>query len=255
MTLRRLAIFAAISATITAAVTVAVFAQGQPANDPGAQALAMIQEAQRNYRAAVKDYTCVFVNKENLVKGKPGEDQIIQMKFREQPFSVAMKWVGPKQMTGQEAVFVQGKNENKLRVQSKGILGVAGFVSIPTDDPRVKQSSRHTIHEAGIGNLIDTTAKHWDFDRRSGKTHFRINEFEFDGRRCYRVETIRTEKLPQFYCFRSVMFLEKNSKYPLRNENYDWPVQGGPPEGELLEAFSYTGLQFNQNLTDKDFDR
>lgn len=250
MTLRRLLVVS-LFAMVAAA---AALAQGQPAADAGAQAYAMILEAQRNYRAAIKDYTCVFVNKENL-KGKPGEDQIIQMKFREQPFSVAMKWLGPKQMAGQEAVYVHGKYDNKLRVQSKGILGVAGFVSIATDDPRVKQSSRHTIHEAGIGNLIDSTAKHWDADRRLGKTHFRINEFEFDGRRCYRVETIRTEKLPQFYCYRSVIYLEKNSKYPLRNENYDWPVQGGPPEGELLEAFSYTNLQFNQNLTDKDFDR
>lgn len=231
-----------------------VSAQAPQQADPADQAMAWIKEAQRNYQTAIKDYTCMFVSKEN-VKGRQGEDQFIQLKFRQTPFSVAMKWVGPARMAGQEVCYVQGKNNNKLRVHSKGILGVAGFVNVDTDDPRVREQSRHTIQEAGIGNLIDSTVKNWELDKRMGKSVTRIAEFDFDNRRCYRVETVRTEKLPQFYSYRSVIYLEKNSKYPLRNENYDWPVQGGDPNGALMESFSYTGLQFNVGLTDRDFDK
>jgi hypothetical protein len=224
------------------------------APDPAAQAYAWIKEAQRNYQTAIKDYTCTFVARENL-KGRMNEDQFMQLKFRQAPFSVSMKWLGPNRLAGQEVVFVQGKNANKLRVQSKGILGVAGFVAVDVDDPRVREQSRHTIYETGIGNLIDSTVKSWETDKKTGKAVTRVAEFDFDNRRCYRVETVRTERLPQLYCYRSVIFLEKNSKYPLRNENYAWPVQGGPPDGELLESFSYTNLQFNVGLTDRDFDK
>ncbi len=222
--------------------------------DPAAQAYAYIKEAQRNYQTVVKDYTCVFVSRENL-KGRMNEDQFMQLKFRAAPFSVSMKWLGPNRLAGQEVVFVQGKNANKLRVQSKGILGVAGFVAVDTDDPRVREHSRHTIHETGIGNLIDSTVKSWDLDKKTGKAVTKIAEFDFDNRRCYRIETTRTERLPQVYCYRSVIFLEKNSKYPLRNENYAWPVAGGAPDGDLMESFSYTNLQFNVGLTDRDFDK
>jgi hypothetical protein len=224
------------------------------APDPAAQAYAWIKDAQRNYQTAVKDYTCVFVSRENL-KGRANEDQFMAFKFRQAPFSVSMKWLGPQRLAGQEVAFVQGKNQNKLKVQSKGILGVAGFVAVDPEDPRVREQSRHTIYEAGIGNLIESTVRSWDFDKRSGKAVTRINEAEFDKRACYRIETIRTERLPQFYSYRSVIYLEKNSKYPIRNENYNWPVQGGDPNGELMEMFSYTGLQFNVGLADRDFDR
>jgi hypothetical protein len=224
------------------------------APDSAAQAYAWIKEAQRNYQTVVKDYTCIFVTKE-VLKARGSDDQFMQLKFRQTPFSVSMKWLGPPRLAGQEVVFVNGKNNNKLRVQSKGILGVAGFVAVDADDPRVREQSRHTIHETGIGHLIDSTIKSWDNDKRTGKSVTRISEVEFDKRHCYRIETIRPERQPQSYAHRSVIFLEKNSKYPLRNENYTWPVPGGNPEGELMESFSYTSLQFNVGLTDRDFDR
>jgi hypothetical protein len=225
--------------------------------DDATQALTWILEAQRNYRAAVRDYSCVFVAHENMNgKGGGGEDQIIHMKFRQQPFSVNMVWARPQSMAGQEVSYVQGKNENKLRVKNQGLLKVVGFMSIAVNDPRAKQTSRHTIEEAGIGHLIDRTVQNWSFDRNAvGKAVTKIEDYKFDGRECWRIETVHLAKLPQFYSYRGVIYLEKNSKYPLRNENYHWPVPGGNPQGELMESFSYTGLQFNKGLKDADFDR
>ena len=95
--------------------------------DSLAQALGFIREAKRNYQTSVRDYTCIFVTKE-VFKGKPADDQYIQMKFRQAPFSVSMKWLRPASTAGQEVVYVHGKNNNQLRVHNKGILGVAGFV-------------------------------------------------------------------------------------------------------------------------------
>jgi hypothetical protein len=65
----------------------------------------------------------------------------------------------------------------------------------------------------------------------------------------------RVEKNPSFYCHRTVVYLEKESKMPIRLENYDWPRQGGPAGGELLEMFGYVNLQFNIGLKDADFVR
>ena len=221
--------------------------------DDAPRAYQYIQEAIRNYQM-VRDYSCMFVAHENL-PGKKGEDQIIEMKFRQQPFSVYMKWARPKSMEGQEVAFVDGKNGNNLRVRNPGLLKVAGFMAIDLDDKRTLEHSRHTIREAGIGVLIDRTARSWQFDRETGKAVTQISAYKFDDKECYRIETTHLARLPQFYSYRGVIYLEKTSKLPIRTENYNWPVPGGNPGGDLLEVFSYTGIRWNTGLKDSDFDR
>ena len=214
--------------------------------------IAMLQEAKRNY-GAVKDYTCTLVSQER-VHGQLGEENYIQLKLKTQPFSVYMRWMGPKSLVGQEAAFVLGKNDNKMRVKSNALLVKAvGFVSIDVNDPRVLKHSRHTILETGIGNMIDQSIVQWEKERPLGKTKVDIREYNYAKRDCYRIELTRTEQNPVFTAFRTVTFLEKVSKLPIRVENYDWPRQGGPVGGDLLEMFSYVNLQFNTDLKDAEF--
>jgi hypothetical protein len=214
-------------------------------------ALAFMYEARRNY-TAVKDYTCTLISRESI-KGELKEESVAVMKFRPQPFSVYMRWLAPTSQRGQEVAYVHGKNANKMRVQSKGILKIAGFVSIDVNDPRVMEHSRHTILEAGLGHLIQSTIRNWEIERKVGKTDCRIAEYTYDNRRCYRIENTRLERRPEFYAYRSVIYLDKESKLPIRSESYDWPRPGGTPTGDLLETYSFIDLRFNVGLTDKDF--
>ena len=116
-------------------------------------------------------------------------------------------------------------------------------------------SFRHTIYEAGVGNLIEQTIKHWTMERQLGKTEVKMAEYTCNDRRAIRIETRRAEHLPQFYCHRSVLYVDSETKLPLRTENYDWPRAGGPAEGELLEMFSYFDVRLNVGLTEQDFNK
>src|SRR5208282_4484984 len=102
----------------------------------------------------IRDYTCTLIKQER-VAGKLQPENIIAVKFRNQPFSVYMKWSAPRESLGQEVCYVQGRNNNMMRVHASGVLGMAGFMSIDPRDPKVMQNSRHTIYEAGLGNLIE----------------------------------------------------------------------------------------------------
>ena len=214
------------------------------------QAIAWMQEAKRNY-TAVKDYTCMLVSQEN-VNGKLLDANYIQLKMKTEPFSVHMRWAAPEKNKGQEVAFVLGKNNNKMRVKS-GFLGPL-WLSIDPNDKRVTQHSRHNILEAGIGNMIDQTVIQWDKDRKIGKTNVKTAVFLCNGKTCHKVELTRMVK-DSAYCHRTVIYLEKDSKLPIRLDNYDWPRDGGPAGGDLLESFSYVNLEFNVGLKDADFNK
>jgi hypothetical protein len=215
------------------------------------QPLMMIAEARKAY-LQVNDYQCILISQER-VKGKLLPECIIQMTFRKNPFSVHMKWLGPKEEAGQEVCFVQGRNQNKMRVLPAGFAKGFGWTSIDLNDPRVMQHSRHTLSEAGFGNLIERCAKCWEAERLLGKTQVQMADYEYNKQRCLRIETVHTAKDPSFYCYRSVIYFDNKTWLPVRMECYDWPHAGGPPEGELLECFSYVNLQFNLNPPDTVF--
>lgn len=211
----------------------------------------LLSKAQQTY-TRVKDYTCTLVKQEQ-VGGKVQPEHVIEMKFRQQPFSVYMKWNGPRAMNGQEVSFVAGRNDNMMRVRSPGILRAVGFVSIHPRDPRAVEQSRHTIVEAGIGNLIARCLNDWQKERNMNRTQVRVADYMFNKRPCTRLEIVQTEVDPKSYCYRTVMYLDKQTTLPVRIECYDWPQQGGPAGGELLEVYSYVNMRFNTGLTDSDF--
>jgi len=217
------------------------------------QPIAWLSEAKRNF-GVVKDYSCLLVSQER-VKGVLLEQNTIEFKSRAEPFSISMRWLGPDKYKNQEVAFVAGKNNNKMRVKSNFLgSGIIGFVTLDPNDPRVLQHSRHTILEAGLANMIEQNLQHWQVARNGNKTKVTVGESKYDKRDCIRVEVTALDRSAASYCCRSVIYLEKESKIPIRIENYDWP-RDGVPAGDLLEMFSYVGLRFNTGVRDEEFNK
>ena len=211
-------------------------------------------EAKRNF-TAVQDYTCTLTKREK-VNGVLSDEHIMEAKFRTQPYSVYMRWLAPSKFYGQEVAFVAGRNNNKMRVHSKGLIkGAIGFVSLDINDHRVLELSRHTIYEAGIGNLIDQSIKYVETEKQIGKARVNITDVKFDNRPCLRVELVRLERRAQFDFYRTVFYLDRDAKLPVAAENYEWPRQGGPQGGDLVEQASFTNLRWNVGLADREFNK
>jgi uncharacterized protein DUF1571 len=214
--------------------------------------LRLLAEARKAFQD-VRDYTCVLIKKERL-RGVMQPDNVVSMKVRNRPFSIYLRWQQPKDLGNQEACYVAGKNDGKMRVHSTGIPGLVGWVSLDPTDERAKKNSNHTITEAGIGNLLNRYAKAWEAEKVLNLTRVKIGEYEFNKRRCVRVETQHPEKPDaRFVSYRSVIYFDKETHLPVRAEIYDWPRQGGAAEGELLEVYSYVNLKLNVQLGDDAF--
>ena len=220
---------------------------------PMDEPLRLIQEAQKVYQN-VRDYTCLLIKRERM-NGKLSPDNVMEMKVRTQPFSVYLRWLQPRGEAGQEVCYVAGKNDGKMRVHPKGVLGsVAGFVSLDPNDPRARQTSRRNITEAGIGNMIERFARAWEHERSLNLTRqVQIAEYEYNRRRCARVEIIHPDNgNGQFLYYRDVIYFDKETHLPIRVEFYDWPRQPGDPP-QLVEVYSFANMRLNVGLGDDVF--
>ncbi len=110
-------------------------ADASPMDEP----LRLIAEARSSFEK-VTDYTCTLVKKERI-NGDLTPDHIIAMSVRNDPFSVDLRWLEPRGNVGQEACYVAGRNDGKMRVKSAGLLGAVGFLSIDPTDPRARRAA------------------------------------------------------------------------------------------------------------------
>jgi hypothetical protein len=233
-------------------------AQQRPLNPDGSTVMdepLRIMAAARQSFQNVQDYTCVLIKRERI-RGQMQADQVISMRVRNQPFSVYLRWDQPRSLAGQEACYVAGKNNGMMRVHSTGLVGaIGGWVTLDPRDPRVMENSRHSITEAGIGNLLERYGTRWEEERKLNVTDARVADFVYNNRPCRRVELIHPAS-GQFTYGRSMLYFDNETHLPVRVENYDWPRggRGTAADGELLEVYSYIDLRPNVGLRDNAFD-
>ena len=109
-------------------------------------------------QVAPMDAYALRLSRREVVNGRQTPQEIIQFKFRREPFSVYLKWIG-EEAKGREVVYVKGRYENKIHSKmppGNVLLALAGSRhSLPLDSILVKGSSRHSITQAGLENLVE----------------------------------------------------------------------------------------------------
>jgi hypothetical protein len=216
------------------------------------RAIVLLNEARRHFRN-VRDYECRLLKQER-VRGVLLPQSEMVMRVRNEPFSVYLLCESPEADKGLEVCYVAGRNRGMMRVHPVGILGIFGFQSLDPRDSRAFEKNRHCITEAGLGNMLESTARYWDMERRLNKTLVRITEETVAGRPCTRLETIHPDRSAgAYYGYRCVLWLDKATHLPAGSETYDWPRPGSAEGGDLLESYRYLDLRCNIGLGDDAF--
>jgi hypothetical protein len=229
------------------------FAQKDRAANPLDEPLALAVKARTAFDK-VKSYSCRLIKRERL-EGVLSPNHVIDLKVRHEPFSVSMVWQEPKDLEGQEVVYVAGKNDGKMRVKPGGLLGSVGFLTLPLDDPRTRKTSKHKITEAGIGKLIEKCETGWKVERELKVTRVKIGAYLYAKRRCTRVELTHTGKAGgQIKHYKNVVYFDQQTNLPIRVENYGWPEDEKSP-APLVESFSYVNLRLDAGVADEAFER
>jgi len=218
------------------------------------QAIRLITQARERFEK-VHDYECKLLKRER-VGGVLLPESELTMKVRNEPFSVYLRCDNPSADRGLEVCYVAGRNHGRMHVHPNGFFSFIGFVSLSPRDPRAFEKNRHCVTEAGLGNLLESTAKNWDMERSLNKTQVEIREEVCCGRECTRIVTIHSDRQAgSFYGYRCMLWLDKETLLPLGAETYDWPRLGSPPGGDLLERYRFLDIRCNVGLSDNIFNQ
>ena len=215
-------------------------------------AIAILNQAREQFKT-VRDYECRLVKKERI-NDKIMPTGVMTMRVRNSPLSVYLKSESPYEDRGLEVCYVEGQNHGMMRIHPNFLYGILGFISLNPRDPRVFQKSRHSITDAGLGNLLESTAKYWEMERELKQTIVYITDEKLEGQLCTRIDTIHpNKKAGNFYGYHCILWLDKTTLLPVGAETYDWPKQGGPEGGNLLERYRFLNMRHNIGLTDRQF--
>lgn len=203
--------------------------------------------------ASIRDYTCRFVKRERI-DGKLLPHEFMFLKVRHEPFSVYLYSMGPSRPQGDEAIYIEGRNNGMVLAHTTGIRDrIAGTIELKPTSPRLMNDNIYPLTNIGIQNLLRKMIGFFEYESHYGECEMEIfPEVKVDGRSCSCVQVVHPVPRRNFKFHLVRSYYDDEYKIPIRFEAYAWPRQpGGPPV--LMEEYSYLDLKLNQHLTDEDF--
>jgi hypothetical protein len=116
------------------------------------------------------------------------------------------------------------------------------------------KNSRYPLSELGIRNLLVKVIGMYSDELNYPECEVRyFQHAKVDTRSCTCVKITHPIHREHFsYCV-SQLYIDEAWKVPIRFEAYTWPENDdGTPQ--LVEEYTFRNVQFNQGLTDRDFD-
>ncbi len=210
-------------------------------------------EKERPQIAEIKDYTAKLTKQENI-DGVLHEPQVMEIKVRHEPFSVYIKTRYPAKLNGQEAIFVRGRNDNKIIAHGTGAERTVGTQRLVPDGFIAMRGQKYPITEMGLLNLVDKLLEVGRKDSKFGECEVKyVENVKVGERTCLMLEITHPTPRSNFIFHRARIFVDTEMELPIRYDSHDWPTDDGK-KLPLIEEYTYENIKINVGLTDRDFD-
>jgi hypothetical protein len=226
-------------------------------------ALDMARDALTTIEQNINDYTCRIIKQERI-RGALQPQEFMDAKIRSrkvqngkvvQPLSVYLKFVAPANIAGREVVWIEGKNNNKLRAHEGGAAGrFLPSVWLDPDGTLAMRGQLHPIYDIGVENLVLKLIERGEKETKYGECEVKfIPGAKINGRICTVLQVLHPVQRPHFEFHKAEIFIDDQLNIPTRYAAYHWPEKAGEAE-PVLEAYTYLNVKPNVGLTDADFD-
>jgi len=202
---------------------------------------AAIMERIKDTVASISDYSCVFSKHELIGNRICREDNIILKVKR--PGHFYMKWTkGPNK--DRVAIYVEGRNDNKITVHLKGLFGFF-TVAIDPKGKKALKENRHSITELDLAGIFDRFIA----DCRKGRADPECNSVVSAPKD---PDTLELKAVfppgKGYYTHIATLTVDRCSWLPMRLACYGW-------NNEFLEEYCFDDIKINLGLTGKDFEK
>lgn len=219
--------------------------------------LAYLESCLTNYQKSVQDYACIF-EKQEQINGRLLDPQTVEVRFRENPYSVDMTFVENVREC-KRALYVAGAwndSDGRPLVWAKPggaiLRAIVPKVQQPVHGPRAQAASRRTIDEFGFCRTLQVILKYSRKAQAAGVLDLQfIGEGEIDDR-------------PTFIFERRLPYNGDESQYPDRllvlHIDREWRVPtavfsyADDAGKELLGSYVFSDVRLNPGYTAADFD-
>jgi Protein of unknown function (DUF1571) len=217
-----------------------------PFDDP----LVFLEKCVERYDKEVQGYSCILWKQER-VEGKMHNPEVVQVYFRERPFSVFMRWLeGASE--AQCALYVQGQNDDKLLALPAGWKAVTGIWAKDPGGPEARRSSRYPITEFGIGVAMKRTLNAWRKARAKDKLHVQYLGLYGVGmvgdRECYKFHRDRYTPPEEDGIAAFVMDIDRENWLQVGSVLRD-------VKGDLIAQYYFRDVKINPQFAPNQFDR
>jgi hypothetical protein len=210
------------------------------------QLLSQLESGQRFLRGT-KRYAATFTQ-QVYKDGQLLDPEEIELKVQHEPFAVFMEW----EKDGQQALYVEGENENKLLVHpTRGFGRLRKVWILDPDSGLAMRGSRRPVTEIGLLNLVDLLLGFHREHLLCSKCVAQPADVGEAGSTRYTLTFNGPHENP--YYAKTVLWLCNERHLPLRIENYFWTDDNRV--GPLLESYHYTGICVDGCVVEADFSR
>jgi len=200
---------------------------------------AAIMEQVKNAMAAISDYICMF-SKHELVGDRIIREDNIILKVK-RPGSFYLKWTEGAHK-GRVAIYVEGRNNNKIALHLNGLLG---FLTV-TIDPNGKEAFKDNRHSITEADMVSITGRFLANCSR-GLTDPECSPVvaTLKGPDTLELKAVFPSG-KDYYAHMAAMTVDRRSWLPMRLTCYGW-------NNEFLEEYRFEDIKINPGLTGKDF--
>ena len=222
----------------------------QPNEHPLAAANRFAQRVRKHIDTNVQDYNCMMVKVERI-DGELKEPNYINMQVLHEPFAVHLLFRKPNE--GQECLYVEGQNDNKLLARGHGWRSAVGVLHLDPLGDRAMDGNRHPITMAGVSHLTDKMMEIAANDMKYGECEVKnYMNVKLDQRPAVMVEITHPVPRKEFLFHKARIYVDRELKIPVRYEAYDWQTdKDGKPL--LTEMYIYSKVQLNNGYTVANF--
>jgi len=206
--------------------------------------IALLKYALEHHKQNVHDYAGTFYKIERIGRNLT-KKQVIDFKFRKEPFSLFMQWK-KNPIATDRLLYVEKNKNSKMIVHPTGWLRWIKSVRRDPNGKYVYESNLYPPYAFGFMRMMKRALKIYERAEKNGdlKTKYLGKSF-VEGRPCIAVEAKLPEKKNYPFASCTVRF---DAKYllPIEVKTFDWA-------GELRSHYLFDELCFNVGLTDEDF--